>query len=88
MTASFSHFSHLLREFVAGIIGPSGKYYPGDHVQSPVGGPLMIVQWTKYCKKTKSFIVNCIWFDADVKINRVETFREQDLKPFDWYDQK
>jgi uncharacterized protein YodC (DUF2158 family) len=76
----------LIKKILSSFLTPPARYKAGDHVQTHKDGPLMIVQWSKVDKKSKSTILYCKWFDSETKSNRANLFSEHDVLPFDWYN--
>lgn len=67
------------------IFSPPSLFKKDDSVQHIRGGPLMIVLKIKREKKVSSTI-QCVWFDREKQAVRKDSFREEDLKMFDWYN--
>jgi uncharacterized protein YodC (DUF2158 family) len=68
-----------------GITISDGKFKAGDHVQRVEGSELMIVEWVKTDRKTRTSTLSCKWFDSRSKQTLTDLFKEDQVKPFDWY---
>jgi uncharacterized protein YodC (DUF2158 family) len=67
-----------------GFLSPPSKFKAGDHVQRVEGGALMIVEWVKTSRKTRT-VLSCKWFDSESKKMCTTLFSEEQVKYFDWY---
>jgi uncharacterized protein YodC (DUF2158 family) len=74
----------LYTRIVEKLLGPKSRFRCGDYVQTCKGGALLIVQWIKVNRKTRTITLSCKWFDNDAKSTRTNIFTEDQLTPFDW----
>jgi hypothetical protein len=79
------YFPAMMRKLLTELFGPSTAFAPGDSVEPLQGGQLMVVKSTSVDSHTNEKIVLCSSFDPVLAASVVKLFKENDLKPIDWY---
>lgn len=63
----------------------ASQFKKHDTVQCQAGGYLMVVTRVNHSHSDTEVSVECQWYDREEKQIKTGTFKEDELKFFDWY---